>query len=97
MLLFELGLEADEELLEMFYPLFNQTVRHNEMELYRLIDIAVDIEAGGMGGVSIRGSRNDTLLIFERKGYNGDIILGYIEEYERRTLEEYFKSTKKDD
>ena len=94
--MFELGLEADEELLEMFYPLFNQSVRHNEMSLYRLIDTAVDIESGGMGGVSIRGSRNDTLMIFERKGYSGDIILGYIEEYERRTLEEYHKSTSKE-
>lgn len=95
-LLYELDLEYDDELLEMFYPLFNQEVRAGEMTLYRMIDDAVEISVSEMGSASFRGSRHDTIKLLERDGYNGKIVSKYIEEYERKTLEEFYRSRKKD-
>ncbi len=80
----------------MFYPLFGKEVRHNEMKLYRIIDKVVEMNISDMGGASFRGSRDDTIKILERQGYDGNIALGYVEEYERRTMEEYYESTKKE-
>ncbi len=96
LLLFELELEADEELLEMFYPMFNQDVRVNEMKLFNKINNAVEIEVSGMGGASLRGSKDSTVNLLERQGYSGGIVIDYVDEFESKVLEEYYRNANDD-
>ena len=96
MLSYELDLEYDDELLDMYIPLMNDNIRGEEIKLFRHIDKIVDLSVGDMGGASLRGSIEDAVRVLERLGYSPKIVLGYLLDFESRVLSGYYEERNKE-
>ena len=75
----------------MYIPLMGQDIRPQEMDLFRRLDNAVELVYGDMGGVSIRGSTNDTVELLKHYGYEPKIMIAYLSEFESRSLSGYYE------
>ena len=96
MLSYELELEYDDELLDMYIPLMSENIRGEELKLFRQIDKIVDLSVGDMGGASLRGSVEDAVRVLERLGYSPKIVLGYLLDFESRVLSGYYEERNKE-
>lgn len=96
LLSYELELEYDDELLDMYIPLMSENIREEEMHLFRHIDRIVYLSVGDMGGASLRGSIEDAVKLLERLGYSPQIVLGYLLDFESRVLSGYYEERNKE-
>ena len=86
---FELGLEYDEELINLFYPCHTENIPWQVWDFWNVMQSNIMLAPAGMGGVTFRDSKESTLKLIKRFGYDPIIVAPFIEEYESRLLEEH--------
>lgn len=96
MLDFELGLEYDDELLNLFYACHDKHIPKPVWEFWEMLQSSIMLASTGMGGVTFRDSKESTLKLVERYGYDPVIVAPFIEEYEFKLLEEFVNNREKE-
>lgn len=89
---FELGLEYNEERVSLFYTCHAEHIPTQVWEFWDMLQTNVMLVPTGMGGVTFRDSKESTIKLVERYGYDPQVVNPYVEEYERKLLDEYDNS-----
>ena len=86
---FELGLEYNEELVNVFYACHKERIPTQVWEFWDMLQSSIMLVPTGMGGITFRDSKESTLKLVERYGYDPKVVDRYVEEYERKLLDEF--------
>ena len=90
----DLGLEDNEEFLNLFIPCFGINIPSKVRDFYDLITSKITLVGNGMGGASFRESRANLSNIFKDNGYCPIMVDDFIDIYEDKLMEEYYEKTK---
>ena len=89
---YELGLEYNDELVNLFYPCHTEHIPNGVWEFWDIVETNIMLVSTGMGGVTFRDSKESTLKLVERYGYDPIIVAPFIDEYESRLLQEHHQA-----
>jgi len=88
----ELGLEYDEEFLDIFIPTIKEIVPTSSYSFFRILDDIVEIQPAGYGGISFRDSKNDTSIMVNLFGYDYIVVKDIISLYESKMMQIFSKT-----
>jgi len=90
----DLELSDETDFLTLFFPCFGEHVPTIALDFYHVLNSAISLEGGGMGGVSFRDTKNGIMSVLEKNGYCGVITAPIVEDFENRMLKQHFENTK---